>query len=492
MRIQRGDPHPRRLHLAQRRSMRGRTSQNEPGMPRVKCPNMCVALTHRGVTGRAVLLLFAAVIGGAAVDDASASVERIRVTPDDRLQAVLDEAPEGADVILTAGAHRGPVTIARRVTLRGEDGARLHGTGEGSVLTIDANGVQVDTLHLSRSGHNLSDDDAGVLVLSDDVRLTSLHLERNLHGIYVRGGENAVVKDNHVVGLAAAEDQLEIDPDDVAQHMNGIHHRPPGTQSLMGNGIHLWNADGAVVVGNRIEFTRDGIYVAHTNQAVFRDNRIHDSRYGIHYMYSSDNVVAGNELWANVAGAALMFSRNLEVTDNILREHSGFRAYGLLLQDVDASVFERNTIRGNRVGMRLQASSANTFQDNDLVGNLAGMTINSSSRENSLTRNRIGPNLRQLELTGPVPPTDWSIDGVGNRWYGAMPLDLTGDGISQWPHHEVDVMAERRESFPYVQLLTGSPGIGVVEWSLTRAPVPGMRKITDYHPLVRGRERDHD
>jgi nitrous oxidase accessory protein NosD len=46
-------------------------------------------------------------------------------------------------------------------------------------------------------------------------------------------------------------------------------------------------------------------------------------------------------------------------------------------------------------------------------------------------------------------------------------------------------MAGRAEDSPHLQLLIGSPGIRVLEWALSRAPVPGMRHITDPHPLTR-------
>ena len=177
----------------------------------------------------------------------------------------------------------------------------------------------------------------------------------------------------------------------------------------------------------------------------------------------------------------------LRAVGNVLRDHAGFRAYGLLLQEVDVSVFHGNEIRGNRVGVRLQNSNANDFRHNRLTGNLAGTTMNSSSRDNTFTRNQFGYNLRQIELTGPVPSNAWSVDGVGNQWWGALPMDLTGDGISEWPHHEADVMADRRERFPVVQLLTGSLGLRALEWALTRVPLPGTRHITDPHPLIRAR-----
>lgn len=404
-----------------------------------------------------------------------------RVAPGADLQRLVDGAAEGDTLKLEAGEYRGPVTVSRRVTIRGLGAAHIVGSGRGSVLALQADGIVVEHLEIRGSGRNLATDDAGILVTGDGVRITGVRLRDNLHGVYVRGGKGARLVGNHVIGLGARDGPRPVVG--VTGHEDG-HHAPPGAQALMGNGLHLWNADGALVEDNHVQHVRDGIYVAHTYRAAFRRNRVHDARYAIHYMYSSDNVVAGNELWDNVAGAALMFSRNLEVTGNILRDHAGFRAYGLLLQNVDGSVIEQNTLRGNRAGLRLQNSSANRFGGNRIFGNLVGMIINSSSRDNAFTRNRVGPNLKQLELTGPAPPAQWSVDGLGNRWDGALPLDLTGDGISEWPHHVVDVMAGRSEDFPYLQLLIGSPGIRGLEWALGRAPVPGTRHVTDPHPLT--------
>lgn len=434
--------------------------------------------------------LLAAVVTAALLVAPAAAGETVRIATGQPLQQAVDAAEKGDTLVLAPGEHRGPVTITRALTIRGEPGARIVGTGDGSVITIEADDVRLEALEVSRSGRDLANDDAGVLVLGDDAHITALRLRDNLHGIYVRYGSRARLIDNHVVGLAATDSDAAVAGAEEALRADGVHHAPPRVQALMGNGLHLFNANGAVVERNRIEHARDGIYVAHTRDAVFRANRVHDSRYGIHYMYSNDNIVEGNELWRNVAGPALMFSRNLTVTDNVLRDHGGFRAYGLLLQNVDASTIHRNEIRGNRVGMRLQNSSANDFQHNRLFGNLAGTTINSSSRDNAFTRNHFGLNLRQIELTGPAPPTDWSVDGAGNRWHGALPVDLTGDGISQFPHHEVDLLADQRERFAPVQLLEGSPGIRALEWALSRAPVPGTRHVTDPHPLARQRDAE--
>lgn len=414
----------------------------------------------------------------------------VRLTPGHGLQQAVDAAGQGDTLVLAAGEHHGPVTVPQGVSLRGEEGAAVIGMGRGSVITVAGDNVSIANLEVRGSGHDLSGDDAGILVLADGAHIANVKLRENLHGIYVRLGKAPVIRDNEIIGLAASAGHLTTAmaaADAHAHDEHAGHDAPPRSMSLMGNGIHLFDADGARVERNRIQYARDGIYVAHTSDAEFRRNRISDSRYGIHYMYSSENVIADNELYANVAGPAIMFSHDLQITGNLMRDHAGFRAYGLLLQEVDHSVIHDNEIRGNRVGMRMQNSNANDFRRNRLVGNLAGATITSSSRDNTFTRNHFGYNLRQMELTGPTPPNAWSVDGVGNEWWGALPMDLTGDGVSEWPHNEVDLMADRRERFPVLSLLAGSIGVRVLEWALSRAPAPGTRYITDPHPLLRAR-----
>lgn len=442
---------------------------------------------------------FALLVGGALLLVGGEVSDTVRVTPDDPLQQVIVEAPEGTTIVLESGTHAGPITVSRTLTLRGREGARIQGQGHGSVVTLEAQDVRLKDFEVTDSGRDLSRDDAGVMVMGAGARITRLRLQGNLHGIYVRGAQDVILRDNEVVGLAALEELPAAEPEADPHHAEAMDHQgqedhahptPPGAQALMGNGIHLWNADGAVVEGNRVHHARDGIYVAHTNQAVFRDNHVGDSRYGIHYMYSDDNLLEGNELERNVAGAALMFSRRLDVRHNRIRDHSGFRAYGLLLQDVDASRIHDNRIRRSRVGIRLQSSNANELRGNRVAANVTGITLGAASRDNRFTRNHMGPNLRNVALTGPTPPAEWSVNGEGNRWSGALPLDLTGDGVSEWPHHEVDVLAERREAFPPVELLVGSVGLRALEWALGRSPIPGSRYITDPHPLARDRAGD--
>lgn len=417
----------------------------------------------------------------------------ITVNPDQNLQAALDAAPSGATINLLPGIYKGPITIHQPLVLKGQKGAWLKGSGTGSVIIIVSDGVTVQSMRITGSGRNFSANDSGVLVLGNNASLKQLVLEDNLFGIYILRALYAHISDNDVTGLAIAHQSSNAPAPSQTERdemSDGMHDNPSSAQALVGNGIHLFNANDATIQGNRIQFVRDGIYVAHTSHAVFRANRVHDSRYGIHYMYSNYNEISDNVLWRNVAGPALMFSHDLKVSNNMLRDHGGLRAYGLLLQDIEQSQFTGNQILGNRIGIRLQNCNDNTFMTNRISGNLGGMTIDSASSDNIFTQNTFGFNLHQIELSGFMQDNQWSVNGVGNRWMDSLPLDLNGDGISELPHHETDLLGGLRQTFAPIQLLTGSPGIRLLEWALQQAPIRKSRYVTDPHPLTRQFQHD--
>jgi len=155
------------------------------------------------------------------------------------------------------------------------------------------------------------------------------------------------------------------------------------------------------------------------------------------------------------------------------------------LQTMTDSRFMDNRMTRNGTGVYLENSTRNTFQQNVIAANYRGVRITGSSMENRFGTNVIRSNLHAAAVSGMSATNAWQIDGVGNYWGPRGLLDLDGDGISELPHRTVDVVGGRRETFPYVGLLAGSPGLALLAEALERVSIPGVPTITDDRPLMR-------
>ncbi len=85
---------------------------------------------------------------------------------------------------MLAGVHRGSFAITLPVHLRGEPGAVLEGPGQGTVLTVSADGVTVADLVVRGSGADLFEDDAVILLAEvEDVTIERCRVEARAFGI---------------------------------------------------------------------------------------------------------------------------------------------------------------------------------------------------------------------------------------------------------------------------------------------------------------------
>jgi hypothetical protein len=79
------------------------------------------------------------------------------------LQGIVDRAADG-DVVALPGEQSGPVKITRKLTLEGETGAAITGSGKGSVVTILVPEAILRGLTIRGSGKDMERMDAGVFV----------------------------------------------------------------------------------------------------------------------------------------------------------------------------------------------------------------------------------------------------------------------------------------------------------------------------------------
>jgi nitrous oxidase accessory protein len=409
----------------------------------------------------ALVLALAALLAGA---PAAAS---------DGLEAAVHAAAAGAVLRVPAGVHAVHLLLQRPITLEGEPGAVLDGSGSGDVVRIRSSGVTLRNLVIRRSGRDLTAMNAGVFVegSSRDVSIADNRIEDVLFGVYLDGAANVRVERNTITGLPA----LRV--------------------SDRGDGIHLWNDTGCTIAGNDVSATRDGIYVYVSPHNTITDNRVHGVRYGIHYMYSHYNTLRGNVSSGNVAGYALMSSDHLKVLDNVSRDQ---QAYGYLLNYISYSDIRGNQSRGvngqlddnaglidgaDGKGMFVYLSQFNTIADNVLTDSQIGIHVTAGSEHNLIHGNAFIANRVQVKYVQNIAE-EWSERRRGNYWSDYLGWDMNGDGIGDVayrPNDGVDVLLWK---YPSARALMSSPAILLLRYVQRAFPVFTPPAVQDSFRLL--------
>lgn len=434
----------------------------------------------------------AAAIAAILASPAPAAV--LTVPPGDAdLQAVIAAAKPGDVVRLQAGEHSGPVVIDETLTLEGEPGAVILGTGTGSVVTVTAPDVVVRGLEIRGSGRDMEALDAGVFVAetASGTRVEGNAILGNLYGIQLHGAADSLALDNRIVGISS------------------------GRVNESGNGVSVWNAPGASVIGNDISYGRDGIFVAASKHNVFRGNRFTNLRFAVHYMYTNDSEVSDNVSLGNVVGYAIMYSSRLRITGNV---SDGDRDHGLLLNSANGSTIIGNIVRGQaqpiarwttagqhseraipaaadnesaagsmRVGPEkcvfIYNANNNRFADNWFEGCAVGVHFTAGSEGNVVAGNAFVNNRNQVKYVG-TRYLDWSSGGRGNFWSDNPAFDLDGDGIGDNPYRPNDLIDNVLWTAPQAKVLINSPAVQVIRWAQTQFPALLPGGVVDSHPLM--------
>lgn len=390
----------------------------------------------------------------------AARSETIVVAPGE-LETALARAENGDELELRPGIHRGPVRVDRAVRLRGDPGATLEGPGDGTVLTLAADGIELRALTVRGSGMDLSHDDAVVVLLeARGITVEDCFIESRAFGIYLRGGGGHRVRRNRIEGDSSL------------------------APARRGNGIHLWHSERNQVSDNRIADTRDGVYLSFAHENEIARNQGSGLRYGIHYMYSERNTLLANRFTRSTGGIALMFSLGNRIESNETYDN---RDFGILCQQLERSKLIANRARGNGRGFYLENSAGNELSDNELGDNGVGAYLTAGSEGNSFYENRFQGNLVQV-YQDHAGKNVWSKDGRGNYWSDYVGIDWNGDGVGDVPYRLQTATSALMARRPAARILWMSPLLSLLDWWDERVLVSSSGGL-DGFPLV-SREKE--
>ena len=378
------------------------------------------------------------------------------------VQDAIDAAEPNSTVRVPEGVYNEHVIVDKPVNLVGEDGTRIVGHGNGTVITVESDDVAITSLNLSGVGNSTRGEPAqaggwdttieeayghsDTAVLFNGTRRGLVHdvgIETPATGVLFSNVEGGVVTGTTVRGSK--------------EWVNGFM----GVLSIRSP---------AVVQNSTFIEGRDGVYSHASDGLVVRDNRMEGGRFGVHLMYTSDTLVRNNTARnEDIAGVVVMTrpTSNYIVGNDIRDSRNGLSTVG------SRSYFADNVLVNNTNGLRIGAR-ASVFTRNVVANNEMGARASTILPSNEVTRNDFLDNEVQVRSAEGAMRI-WGKDGVGNYWSNAprgadvfRPTDPVDSSVTT-----TDGMVTLKRS-PSYTLLHG-----------LEAVVPGMRSsgIVDEGPL---------
>ncbi len=376
------------------------------------------------------------------------------------VQAALEAAEPGAVIRIHPGTYNENLMLKKSVKLQGIGRPVIRGTGHGSVVLITAESCEVRGLVIEHSGGDLQAEDSGILVKSPSAVLDGNVLRDVLYGIYLFGARHAVIRNNTIRG------------------------RPELELGERGAGLHFWDSPDNIVENNTIFDTRDGFYIQSSPGNQIRRNTVFRVRYGVHYMFSDRNTFEDNIFSHGIAGAAIMYSSDIRFQHNAFVHNRGFSSFGILFQDCERCVAEKNLIVDNATGIFMEALRTSVFRNNVIGENDVALQMFTSAEGNLFAGNNFVENLSPLQLIGTSTTTRWEEGGKGNYWSNYSGYDLDANGIGDIPHKIQNVFEYMEGNHPRLRLYLESPAAQAIATAERIVPLIHSPSVTDTCPLI--------
>ena len=328
------------------------------------------------------------------------------------LQPLIDAAKDNATLVLEPGHYAGPILITKPLTLEGQNKVTIDGGGKGTVITLKTNGATIRNLHITNSGDQHNEIDAGV------------HIEGNFN----------VVKDNVIDECLFGVDLQQANNNVVRR--NRISSKSDAELGVKGDAVRLWYSLNNRVEDNDIAGARDMV-VWYSADNRITGNTVRDGRYGLHFMYSRYNLVERNTIHRNAVGIFLMYSDDVIVRKNRIFQAQGATGIGIGLKETSNVEIADNEILYNASGIYLdlspfQPDTTNRIYRNQIAFNDLGVVFLNDWHSNVFKDNVFWSNIRPVSVRSfaSAARNVWE----GNYWDDYQGFDHNDDGIGDTPY----------------------------------------------------------
>ncbi|MES9937517.1 MAG: nitrous oxide reductase family maturation protein NosD [Sedimenticola sp.] len=377
------------------------------------------------------------------------------------LQLFVEITPPGGVLKVPPGRYAGPVVVERPITIDGGDQAILDGEGEGTVLSVLADGVTVRGLQIVNSGSSHDQVDAGILVAADNTLIENNRIERTLFGIHLKKANDNTIRNNTISSMG-------------------------DIPSLRGEGVRMWYSEGNLVEGNHISTVRD-LVISNSAENRFIGNTISDSRIAMEFIFSPYNLVQGNRVEDNSTGVVVIYSDELEILDNRFAHLRSISGSAVSIKGSSKAVISENLFLHCAIGLVANAPihpehvfrlQGNRFVYNDVAmyfyGEKGGHVIHDNQFEGNFTDVLVSASSSALH-------NDWQ----GNYWDNYRGFDRDRDGFGDEPYNMYIYSDRLWMDRPLTRFFRGSPGLEVYDFVERLAPFsPPELILTDPRPRI--------
>ncbi len=390
------------------------------------------------------------------------------------VQEAVDAAEEGDAVRVPEGVYEEHVVVDKPVTLVGEEGARVVGHGNGTVVSVEADDAAVVSLSISGVGDETADAPGHGTDWDETVERAYGHSDA---GVVFNGTARGLVRgvdiDTPSTGV------LFFDTEEGVVSETTVRGTDEWLDGFMGV---LTIRSPAVVENSSFHGGRDSVYSHDSDGLVVRDNYMEDGRFGVHLMYTSETLVRGNSIRDKDLSGVIIMTRptgNYVVGNDVRDSQNGVSTVGT------RSYFADNVLVNNQNGLRIGARSS-VYTRNVMARNGHGARASSILPSNEVVENDFVDNDVQV-TSAEGAMRIWGDDGVGNYWSNApsgvdefRPTDPVDSSVTS-----VDGMVTFRDSPTYALfrgLETVIPGMrssGIVDESPLNEPVAYNETIHD-------------
>ncbi|HWQ19134.1 MAG TPA: NosD domain-containing protein [Methanotrichaceae archaeon] len=273
-----------------------------------------------------------------------ADASNITVRSGESIQSAISSAMPGDTIQVQSGIYKGPVAVAKRLHLVGNDtgGGRpvVDAGGTGSTIALMANGCSLEGFEARNSGR--SELDAGIKVSAGNITAKSNIVTRCYQGIRLQSSKGSTIEGN-----------------ELSENQRGIAIFQSDENRILKNnlggdiyGIMVWNSGGNDILENEIWTSQQiGIYLVSSQNNSITGNQLAGNALGISLILSPYNIISGNALFKNTDhGIYIKRSGGNVLKGNQMEGNTyGFFVEGQEYSDFDNYVDSRNIVDGKPI-----------------------------------------------------------------------------------------------------------------------------------------------